>query len=239
MKLAIIGYGKIGRTIEEFAREAGHEIVLTIGSNNAGDLTEDRLKDADVAVEFTRPEVAVEHLLLCFRAGVPVVSGTTGWLDELEVVLQEREKQQGGFFYASNFSIGVNLTFAVNRVLARLMNDHDQYEVTMREIHHTQKLDAPSGTAITLAEGITVYLDRKNKWVSGAEAKPSEVPIISERTGDVPGTHEVTYRSPIDTITLKHEAHSREGFAKGALKAAEWMNGRSGYFGMADLLGIK
>jgi 4-hydroxy-tetrahydrodipicolinate reductase len=133
----------------------------------------------------------------------------------------------------------VNLTFAVNRVLARLMNDHDQYEVTMREIHHTQKLDAPSGTAITLAEGITVYLDRKNKWVSGAEAKPSEVPIISERTGDVPGTHEVTYRSPIDTITLKHEAHSREGFAKGALKAAEWMNGRSGYFGMADLLGIK
>jgi len=239
MKLAIIGYGKMGRTIEGFAREAGHEIVLTIGADNAADLTEDRLKEADVAVEFTRPEVAVEHLLLCFRAGVPVVSGTTGWLDELEAVLHEREKQEGGFFYASNFSIGVNLTFAVNRVMARLMNDHDQYEVSMREIHHTQKLDAPSGTAITLAEGIIEHLNRKSDWVNEAEGKASEVPILSERTGDVPGTHEVTYRSPVDTITLRHEAHSREGFAKGALKAAEWMTGRVGYFGMADLLGIK
>ena len=239
MKLAIIGYGKMGRTIEGFAREAGHEIVLTISADNAGDLTEDRLKEADAAVEFTRPEVAVGHILLCFRAGVPVVSGTTGWLDELEAVLQEREKQRGGFFYASNFSVGVNLTFAVNRVLARLMNDHDQYEVTLREIHHTQKLDAPSGTAITLAEAITAQLDRKINWVNQAEGMPSEVPIISERTGDVPGTHEISYRSPADTITLRHEAHSREGFARGALKAAEWMTGRSGYFGMADLLGIK
>ena len=181
----------------------------------------------------------MEHLLLCFRAGVPVVSGTTGWLDDLDTVLQEREKLSGGFFYASNFSIGVNLTFAVNRVLARLMNDHDQYEVSMREIHHTQKLDAPSGTAITLAEGIMENLDRKRNWINEAQGKPTEVPIISERIGDVPGTHEITYRSAVDTITLRHEAHSREGFAKGALTAAEWMAGRSGYYGMADLLGLQ
>lgn len=238
MKLAIIGYGKMGKAIEGLALTEGHEVVLRISEDNAADLTEQNLSKADVAVEFTRPETAVDHLIICFRSGVPVVSGTTGWLDALPRVLQEREQQAGGFFYASNFSIGVNITFAVNQMLARLMDDQPVYEVKLEEIHHTQKLDAPSGTAITLAQDILEVIDRKVSWVNQAKCGEQEIPIVSKRIENVPGTHEIRYTSQVDTITLRHEAHSREGFARGALKAAEWMVGKSGYFGMSDLLGF-
>jgi len=238
MKLAIIGYGKMGKAIESLAMAAGHEIVLRIDEDNADTLTEQNLKKADVSVEFTRPETAIEHLLLCFRCGVPVVSGTTGWLDDLPNVLKERQRQQGGFFYASNFSIGVNITFAVNRMLARLMQDQPNYDIAMEEIHHTQKLDAPSGTAITLAEDIVREIERKTTWVNKSEHEPWEIPIVSQRIEGIPGTHEIRYSSEVDTITLRHEAHSRAGFARGALKAAEWMVGKRGYFGMSDLLGF-
>lgn len=238
MKIAIIGYGKMGRAIEALALEAGHEVILRITAENTAELTAENLKKADVAVEFTRPETTVSHLLLCFQCGVPVVSGTTGWLDELPRVLQAREEHNGGFFYASNFSIGVNITFAVSRVLARLMQDQTSYEVAMEEVHHTQKLDAPSGTAITLAKDILQEIKRKTSWVNRAEHEEQELPIVSRRIEGVPGTHEIRYTSDVDTITLRHEAHSREGFARGALKAAEWMMGKSGYFGMSDLLGF-
>lgn len=238
MKLAIIGYGKMGQAIADLALEKGHEVILKITAENAAELTKENLKKADVAVEFTRPETAVKHLLMCFRCNVPVVSGTTGWLDELPRVLQARKEYNGGFFYASNFSIGVNITFAVNRVLARLMQDQPNYEVGMEEIHHTQKLDAPSGTAITLAQDILEEIERKTSWVNQAEHGKQELPIVSQRIEGVPGTHEIRYTSEVDTITLRHEAHSREGFARGALKAAEWMVGKSGYFGMSDLLGF-
>lgn len=236
MKIALIGYGKMGKTIDQLAQAAGHEVVLRIDVNNSADLDMTALASADVAIEFTRPESAFNNIVTCLENDVPVVSGTTGWLDRLEEAKQLVEKYQGGLFYASNYSIGVNIFFAVNKYLAKLMKRYDQYDINMEEIHHTQKLDAPSGTAITLAEGIMEALPHKTGWVNEPTDKAEELPIISKRIDKVPGTHEISYESAIDNITITHTAHSREGFAKGALAAAEWMVGKQGFYGMEDML---
>lgn len=238
MKIAIIGYGKMGKTIATLAREAGDEIILIIGPENPEDLRPDRLQQADVAIEFTRPETAAENIRACIEAGLPVVSGTTAWLEQKPEVDRFCRENGGAFFYASNFSIGVNIFFAVNRHLARLMNEHPHYQVLMEEIHHTAKLDAPSGTAITLAEDIIRELDRKESWVNDESSNPEEIPIISRRIDPKAGTHMVHYRSYIDTISIVHEAHTREGFARGALSAARWLIGKRGVFGMQDMLGF-
>jgi len=236
MKIALIGYGKMGKTIDQLAQAAGHEVVLRIDVSNSTDLNRSALASADVAIEFTRPESAFNNIVTCLENGVPVVSGTTGWLDRLEEAKQLVEKYQGGLFYASNYSIGVNIFFAVNKYLAKLMKRYDQYNISMEEIHHTQKLDAPSGTAITLAEGIMEVLPRKTGWVNEPTDKKEELPIISKRIDKVPGTHGISYESTIDNISITHTAHSREGFAKGALAAAEWMVGKQGFYGMEDML---
>ena len=236
MKIALIGYGKMGKTIDQLAQEAGHEVVLRIDVGNNVDLNAQNLGQADVAIEFTRPESAFNNIVTCLENGVPVVSGTTGWLDRLEEAKQLVEKYQGGLFYASNYSIGVNIFFAVNKYLAKLMKRYDQYAVEMEEIHHTQKLDAPSGTAITLAEGILGELQHKKAWINAASENAEELPIISKRIDKVPGTHTISYNCPIDNITITHTAHSREGFARGALAAAEWMVGKQGFYGMEDML---
>ena len=236
MKIALIGYGKMGKTIDQLAQAAGHEVVLRIDVNNSTDLNTSALASADVAIEFTRPESAFNNIVTCLENGVPVVSGTTGWLDRLEEAKQLVEKYQGGLFYASNYSIGVNIFFAVNKYLAKLMKRYDQYDISMEEIHHTQKLDAPSGTAITLAEGIMEALPNKTGWVNEPSDKKEELPIISKRIDKVPGTHGISYESVIDNITITHTAHSREGFARGALAAAEWMVGKQGFYGMEDML---
>jgi len=245
MKIALLGYGKMGKAIEGLARGAGHEIILRIDDGNLDDLKEENLQSADVAIEFSRPEGAFENIRTCLEAGVPVVSGTTGWLDRFEEAKVLCREKNGAFLYASNFSIGVNLFFALNRYLAELMAGQEQYDVAMEEIHHTQKLDAPSGTAITLAEAILQRLRRKEDWVSiegekEDKAKPgqNDIPITSKRIGQVAGTHEIAYRSDIDTITIRHEAHSREGFARGALQAAEWIVGKEGVFEMSDMMGF-
>jgi len=238
MKIALLGYGKMGKAIEEIAMNKGHEIVLRIGSHNRKALTTSQLTEADVAIEFSRPESAVENLLACFEAGIPVVSGTTGWLGRLDLVEQKCSSANGAFLYASNFSIGVNIFFEVNRVLAMMMNLHPQYDLSMTEIHHTQKLDAPSGTAITLAEDILQEIERKAAWVNQEAEKEDELSIISKRIDKVPGTHEISYHSAVDSIEIKHTAHSRTGFASGALLAAEWMIGKKGSFRMKDVLGL-
>ncbi|MEM6726364.1 MAG: 4-hydroxy-tetrahydrodipicolinate reductase [Bacteroidota bacterium] len=238
MQIALIGYGKMGKTIEKLALEAGHQIMLKIDQDNPQDLLNGRLVKADVAIEFTRPESAFENLKACIEQGVPVVSGTTGWLNkrpELEALVAQH---QGAFFYASNFSIGVNIFFKINQVLGRLANQYPEYQVSMEEIHHTEKLDAPSGTAITLANGLIQELDHKSAWVNQAEHEKHQIPILSKRLPKVPGTHRVRIQSDIDKIEISHEAFSRAGFAKGALRASEWIVGKKGIFGMNDLLGF-
>ncbi len=238
MKIALIGYGKMGRAIDGLATAAGDEVILRIDQDNPEDLSPERLSRAEVAIEFSRPEAAFGNIRACLAAGVPVVSGTTGWLDRLEEAKAFCRQQGGAMLYASNFSIGVNLFFALNHYLAHLMKGQEQYDVALEEIHHTQKLDAPSGTAITLAEGILDELTRKDRWVNHEKADSGELPIISKRIGQVPGTHTVSWSSSIDTITIRHEAHSREGFARGALQAARWIIGKRGFFEMKDMLGF-
>jgi 4-hydroxy-tetrahydrodipicolinate reductase len=236
MNIALIGYGKMGREIEAIARSRNHQIPVIIDINNQDDLTVENLQKADVAIEFTIPEAAMNNFSRCFEAGIPVVSGTTGWLkhyDEIEKICREQGK---GFFYASNFSLGVNLFFELNKRLARLMEPFDEYDVSMTETHHTQKLDAPSGTAITLARDIFDKLSRKNKWVKEKAASSDELPIKSIREGQVTGIHTITYDSDIDFIEITHHAKSRKGFALGAVLAAEFMKGKKGMFGMKDLL---
>lgn len=235
----------MGKAIEGLARDAGHEIILRIDDTNLKELTEENLQKADVAIEFSRPEGAFENIRACLESGLPVVSGTTGWLDRFEEAKVLCRETNGAFLYASNFSIGVNLFFALNRYLAELMAGQEQYDVAMEEIHHTQKLDAPSGTAITLAEAVLQRLRRKEDWVSIEEGNAdnpqsgqTDISITSKRIGRTPGTHVVSYRSDIDTITIRHEAHSREGFARGALRAAEWIVGKQGVFEMKDMLGF-
>lgn len=238
MNIALIGYGKMGRTIEELALEAGHEVVLKIDRHNTDELTQDKLKKADVAIEFSRPETAFDNITFCFKAGVPVVSGTTAWLERYQEAVDVCKKEKGAFFYASNFSIGVNIFFALNEYLAQMMNTYPQYDVAMEEVHHTQKLDAPSGTAITLAEGIIRQMKRKEKWQSEGADDDQTIAIHSKRIDEAPGTHTIRYHSAVDDIEVVHTARSRTGFAKGALHAAEWLVGKTGVFGMKDMLGI-
>jgi 4-hydroxy-tetrahydrodipicolinate reductase len=244
MKIALIGYGKMGKTLEKIALSRGHEVVLKIDVDNRHDF--DRLREADVAIEFTRPESAVLNLEKCITSGVPVVCGTTGWLSEFGRISSLCAAEKSAFFYASNYSIGVNIFFEINRRLAAMMNDYPMYDVAMEEIHHTQKLDAPSGTAITLAEGIFENIARKTNWVCNIEEpvpillreSSSDLNITAKRIDPAPGTHIVRYDSPIDSIEITHTAHSRDGFATGAVLAAEWLVGKKGVFSMKDLLGF-
>ena len=241
MKIALIGYGKMGKTIEQIALSKGHEIVARIDFND--ELTIKTLNNVDVAIEFTQPASAPNNLIKCFDAGVPVVCGTTGWLSDYENIVAQCKDKKGSFFYASNYSLGVNIFFEINKRLAHIMNNYTQYEVSMTEIHHTQKLDAPSGTAITLADDILKNLERKHQWVSipTSDARPltsEDLVIESKRKDPTPGTHIVQYISEVDTIEISHTAHSRIGFAIGALTAAEWIVGKKGVFGMKDLLGF-
>lgn len=236
MKIALIGYGKMGKEIEQVALAMKHEVVLKIDEINLGDLTPENLKKADVAIEFTTPKSAVHNILKCFEASVPVVVGTTGWMDKLEEIKKICTEKNQSFFYASNFSIGVNLFFKLNEYLAGMMKAHPEYFPAMEEIHHIHKKDAPSGTGITLAEGIIREHGGLNKWVLDKPAKPGELPIYSKREGEVPGTHIITYTSKVDEIKISHEAYSRKGFAEGAVHAAAWLIGKKGVFGMKDLL---
>jgi 4-hydroxy-tetrahydrodipicolinate reductase len=237
MKIALIGYGKMGQTIERIALNRRHEIVSKIDIDNQEDFASSAFKSADVAIEFTTPATAFGNYLKCFAAGLPVVSGTTGWTSRLNEIKTLCETDGRTFFYASNFSIGVNIFFALNKYLARIMNGFPNYDVNMSEIHHIHKLDAPSGTAITLAEDIIYNLERKKQWKLAEEAHgDSDLLITALREDEAPGIHEVCYTSDVDAITIKHHAVSREGFAFGAVLAAEFAAGRKGFLRMKDLL---
>jgi len=238
MKIAIIGYGKMGKAIEEIAIAKGHEIVLKIDLSNTSDFTKENVQKANVAIEFTGPHTAFENISKCIQWAVPVISGSTGWLDHFEKAKKLCEEKKGCLIYASNFSIGVNLFFEINKQLAALMEPYDNYDVAMTETHHTEKKDAPSGTAISLAEQILAEIGRKNKWVNVASAVGSDLVIKSERIDPAPGTHSVTYESPIDSIEITHTAHTRKGFAGGAVLAAEFANQKIGIFTMKDVLGL-
>ncbi len=237
MKIALIGYGKMGKEIEQIALSRGHAIVLKVDVDNATTYTIDELKKADAAIEFSTPETAINNIYKCFEAGVPVVVGTTGWLKKLDEVKQRCTEKKQTLFYASNYSIGVNLFFKLNEHLAKLMNAYPDYNVAMEEIHHVHKLDSPSGTAISLANQVLERMDLKQKWVNQTTENKNELGIISKRIDEVPGTHTVTYSSTVDEISISHIAHSRKGFALGAVVAAEWIKGKKGIFGMNDLMG--
>ena len=235
MKIALIGYGKMGKTIEKIALDRGHEIVSIVDISNPEEVGSEAFKSADVAIEFTVPSTAMDNYMKCFAADVPVVSGTTGWLDRIDEVKEMCDKEGKTFFYASNYSIGVNIFFAVNTYLAKIMNNFPSYNVKMTETHHIHKLDAPSGTAITLAEGILEQVDRKDRWVLETEENASDLAIHAIREGEVPGIHEIIYDSEVDYISIKHDAKSRAGFALGAVVAAEFTAGKKGFLGMKDL----
>lgn len=238
LKIALIGYGKMGKAIEEIAQNKGHEIVLRINSSNRSDLTNFNLQKADVAIEFTNPETAVSNIEICLDAGIPVVSGSTGWLEHWDKVTAHCKTKNGSLLHASNFSIGVNIFFEVNKKLAMLMADQPEYEISIEEIHHTQKKDAPSGTAISLAEQVIQQVARKKKWVNQSSPSTDELSIKSLRIDPAPGTHTVKYSSETDDIEIVHTAHNRQGFARGAVMAAEFIAGRSGVFSMKDVLGL-
>ena len=236
MKIALIGYGKMGKTIERIALERGHEIVSKIDVDNLDDFDSDAFKSADVAIEFTAPHVALSNIKRAFKSNVPVVSGTTGWTEALPELKKEIESTGKTLFWSSNYSLGVNIFMAVNKYLASLMNHFPNYNVEMTEVHHTQKLDAPSGTAITLAEGIIENLVQKTNWVKETATKPEELVIKSIREGQVPGIHTIKYDSEFDFIEIKHELKNRESLALGAVIAAEFTAGKKGLLGMNDLL---
>jgi 4-hydroxy-tetrahydrodipicolinate reductase len=238
MQIALIGYGKMGRAIEAVALEKGHQVVLKIDLHNTGEFTAAALARADVAIEFTGPDNAASNLVQCFTAGLPVVCGSTGWLEKYDFVKEACLAANGTFLYASNFSIGVNLFFELNRKLARLMAPYPEYGISITEIHHTQKKDAPSGTAITLAEQIIETTGRKKAWVNHASTKPDELSILSLRQDPAPGIHQVSYRSDIDDLEITHTAHNRLGFAWGAVLAAEYIHNRKGIFTMKDVLDL-
>ncbi len=242
MKIALLGYGKMGRIIEQFALDRGHEIVLKIDENSLDQKTTENLQNADVAIDFSTPHSVISNIESCFEAGLPLVVGTTGWYDKIEEIKAQCEESNNSLLYASNFSVGVNVFFFVNEVLAKIMNRYPQYDVLVEEIHHTQKLDSPSGTAITIAEGILDGLNRKNEWVNelvgdGPEVitRPEQLLIESHRIEDVPGTHTVVYSSEVDDIEFKHKAHGRAGFALGAVLAAEWLQGKKGFYSVKDM----
>ncbi len=236
MKIALIGYGKMGKEIEKIAQERGHEIVSRIDVSSSDSFDDNNFKTAEVAIEFTRPEAAFANYQQCFKHNVPVVSGTTGWLDKMPEIEKACTSEAQTFFYASNFSLGVNIFFELNKQLARIMNKVKEYDVSMEEVHHTQKLDEPSGTAITLAEGISDNLERKSDWTLNEQAQDSEIYIKAIREGQVPGIHTIKYDSPVDEILIHHSAKSRKGFALGAVLAAEFTKGKSGLLTMNDLL---
>ena len=238
LKIAIIGYGKMGKAIEAIATEDGHEVVLKIDIDNADELTSENLKRSDVAIEFTTPGTAVNNILQCFDAGVPVVCGTTGWLERLEEVKQICKQKNGTFLSTTNFSIGVNIFFEINKYAAALMNSHKEYNVSIEETHHTQKKDAPSGTAITLAEQILAQTEIKTRWVNNTTDNVNELEIVSKRIDPAAGIHKVKYSSAVDDIEIIHTAHNRHGFAKGALLAAAFIKDKKGIFTMQEVLGF-
>lgn len=238
MNILLVGYGKMGKAIEGIAKSRGHSIVKAIDVQNQDDLNSITASEADVAIEFSQPDSAVQNIKKCIEKGIPVVSGTTGWLDKKPEIEKLTKEKQGAFFYASNYSIGVNIFFHLNKYLAGIMNNYPQYNLNMEEIHHTEKKDAPSGTAITLAEGIISKMQEKTRWVNDVSSNSDEVSIISKRIKNVPGTHTIFYNSNVDTIEIRHTAHSRQGFAEGAVIAAEWIKDKQGVFGMDDMLKI-
>lgn len=238
MKIALIGYGKMGKAIEEIATKNGHEIVLKITSQNTSDFNIENLQQANVAIEFTNPHSTVANLKKCFDAHVPVVCGSTGWLDQWQEIENYCTDKNGTLLFASNFSIGVNIFFELNKKLAALMNNRPEYNISIEEVHHTQKKDAPSGTAITLAEDILNNNHNKEKWVLGKTENNAELSITSKRIDPAPGTHIINYDSPIDSIEIKHTAHSRIGFASGAVIAAEYIFEKIGIFRMKDVLSM-
>lgn len=232
MKIALLGYGKMGKIIEQIALSRGHDIVIRATKDSQYTIT-----DADVAIEFSVPNAAVENISNCINHQIPVVSGTTGWLEHYYELVSLCKEKNGAFLYASNFSLGVNIFFEINKQLAKIMSQFEQYQVSMEEIHHTLKLDKPSGTAISLAEGIIKEHSTYSDWKLD-ETSENNIPIFSKRLPEVPGTHTINYTSNVDTITISHEAHSREGFALGAVLAAEWIKNKKGVFSMKDVLNI-
>jgi 4-hydroxy-tetrahydrodipicolinate reductase len=232
MKLALLGYGRMGKAIEKIALERGHQIVCKLDK----DESEGRLEEADTAINFSVPDAAVENINKALKLSIPVVCGTTGWLDAYDEVTQTAQKNNTAFLYASNFSVGVNLFFKLNKILAKMMDPHKDYKVSMQETHHIHKLDAPSGTAITLAEDI-IDNSKLTQWKMDKEG-PETVSIQSFREGEVPGTHTIKYQSNIDEISIEHKAHNRKGFALGALIAAEWIANKKGIFKMEDVLNL-
>lgn len=243
MKIVLLGYGKMGQLIEKFALKRGHEVVLTVDAANRDNITVEDLEGADVAIDFSTPAAALENISLCFEANLPIVVGTTGWYEHLEEVKEICLEANQSLLYGSNFSIGVNVFFHINRLLAKAMDPYKQYDVQVEEIHHIHKLDAPSGTAITIAEGILENSTSKDTWVnevvdSGASAivnKSNELLIESLRIEEVPGTHTVLYSSEVDQIEFKHTAHNRHGFALGAVVAAEWLAGKKGFYQVTEI----
>ena len=243
MRILLIGYGKMGKIIDSIASERGYEIVGRINSKNKESLSEFNKGNTDLAIEFTNPDVVFDNLVYCVSKGIAVVTGTTGWYDRLEELksLSSRQEHKTAVFYASNFSIGVNIFMKVNDFLAKIMNGYEDYDLSMQEIHHTQKLDSPSGTAITLAEGIVKGIDRKKKWALSTDADLSseDLSIEALRIPDVPGTHTIQYKSSIDEITIEHKAYNREGFAKGVVSVSEWLEEKEGFFTMDDFFKIE
>lgn len=241
MKIALIGYGKMGHEIERILVSRGHTLPLIIDLNNTDQLTAENLAGCDVAIEFTTPATAYGNIVTCLKAGIPVVCGTTAWLDKLPEVKALCERTHGAFFYASNYSVGVNIFFAINRQLAQMMNRFPEYDVTLNEVHHVQKKDAPSGTAVTLAEDILAGIDRKSSWFLGTTTDADKLEVTAQRRAMVPGIHTVVWESDADIITIEHNAKNRSGFAMGAVLAAEFLADKRGagkVFGMKDLLGF-
>ena len=233
MKIALFGYGKMGKEIEQIALQRGHEIVLKINEGEQYDIS-----IADIAIDFSVPNAALSNIASCFRNNVPVISGTTGWLDDFDKAIDVCKENNGSFIYASNFSIGVNIFFELNKQLAKMMNSQKEYSINVEEIHHTKKLDTPSGTAITLAEGIINNTSKRDWQLKETQISAGTIPIEAKRILDVPGTHIISYESQIDSIEIKHTAHNRKGFALGAVIAAEWLNNKIGIYTMKDVLNI-
>jgi 4-hydroxy-tetrahydrodipicolinate reductase len=236
LKIILIGYGRMGHEIEKAAEKRGHEIIASIDKDDQDKLKPEHLKKGDVAIEFSVPDAAYDNIMACFKAGLPVVSGTTGWLDKYYDIRRYCLENDNAFFYASNFSIGVNLFFQLNKHLAKIMDSYSNYDVSIEETHHKHKLDAPSGTAVTLAEMIIQEMKRKNKWTKEEGPSEEEIAVHSIRENEIPGIHQVSYESEFDQIEVKHSAKSREGFSLGAVMAAEFLAGKKGIYSMDDLL---
>lgn len=236
MNIALLGYGKMGKIIEEIALKRNHTIVLKIDIDNQQDKTTENLQKADVAIDFSHPTAAYDNIMACFEANVPIVCGTTGWLDKYDEVIETCKSKNGGFFYASNYSVGVNIFFHLNKHLARVMDNFKEYEPEMEEIHHIHKVDAPSGTAISLAEDLIANYSEKSKWELDKQTSDDSLKIVAKREDEVPGIHSVYYKSEVDYIEIKHSANNRIGFATGAVLAGEFIQNKKGIFSMNDLL---